>query len=344
MKTSEFYYNLPEELIAQHPLKERDTSKMMVLNKNDKTIEHKTFSDIVDLIDKDTMIVINNTKVFPARLVLKKRETGAKIEVFLLKNLNLEKTKWKCLIKPSKRVKVGTILAFPDNTEVLVTDKFAEGIHNVEIKSEKPFEAINKFGKVPLPPYIKRDDEEKEDKDRYQTVFAKQVGAVAAPTAGFHFTESVIDRLKAKGIPFVQVTLFVGLGTFRPVSVDTVENHKMDSERYFISNEAAKSINDWKANGGKILAVGTTAVRTLEGCFAKYGKLKGVEDETDIFIYPPYEFKVVDKLLTNFHLPESTLIMLVSAFAGKDFVLKAYDLAVKNKYRFYSYGDCMLIL
>jgi len=344
MKTSDFFYHLPEELIAQHPLKKRDFSKMMVLNRETQKIENKTFSSFVDLVDKNTMIVINNTKVFPARLELKKAETGGKVEVFLLRNLNKEKTIWKCLIKPSKRVKVETILEFPDKTKVLVKEKFDEGIHTIEILSDNPFELINYFGKVPLPPYIKRDEEEREDLDRYQTVFAKNTGAVAAPTAGFHFTDEILTKLKEKGLKIVQITLYVGLGTFRPVTVDTVENHNMDFERYFISKEAATEITNWKARGGKILAVGTTAVRTLEGCYQKYGKIIEVEDETNIFIYPPYEFKMVDKILTNFHLPESTLIMLVSAFADKDFVLNAYKEAVNNKYRFYSYGDCMLVI
>lgn len=344
MKTSDFFYHLPESQIAQHPLDKRDSSKMMVLDRVNKTVEHKNFTEFIDFIDKETLIVINNTKVFPARLVLQKKITGATIEVFLLRNLNESKSQWKCLIKPSKRVKVGTVLLFPDNTEVVINKKCNEGIHEVEIKSNNPFELINKFGKVPLPPYIKRNEEEKEDTDRYQTVFAKNTGAVAAPTAGFHFTNDVLDKLKKNGIHIVEITLYVGLGTFRPVSSETVEQHNMDFERYSISKESADKINIWKKNGGKILAVGTTAVRTLEGCFAKYNEVRAVEDETNIFIYPHYEFKVVDKLLTNFHLPESTLIMLVSAFAGKEFVLKAYEKAVKNDYRFYSYGDCMLCI
>ncbi|BBB32875.1 S-adenosylmethionine:tRNA ribosyltransferase-isomerase [Thermotomaculum hydrothermale] len=344
MRTDEFDYNLPQELIAQKPRDQRDKSRMMVLNRKEKSIEHKIFYEFPEIIPDNTMIVLNNTKVFPARLYLTKRETGAKIEVFLLKQLDKEAKRWKCMIKPSKRVKKGTVLEFENGKKVIVEEKFDEGIHYVFFDFDNPFEEIFKYGKTPLPPYIKREPQKDFDPIRYQTVFAEKTGAVAAPTAGFHFTESVLKRLEERGIPVRKVTLYVGLGTFKPVTVDIVEKHKMDSEHFEISKEVARDINEWKKKGGKILAVGTTVVRTLEGCFAKYGEVRGVSDETDIFIYPPYEFKVIDYLLTNFHLPKSTLIMLVSAFAGKDFVFNAYNEAVRERYRFYSYGDCMLIL
>ena len=344
MKTEEFNYYLPEELIAQKPLEERDKSRMMVLNRENQTIEHKIFREFPDTIPEDVMIVINNTKVFPARLHLTKAETGAKIEVFLLKQLDKEASTWKCMIKPSKRVKKGTALEFENGKRIIVEEKFEEGIHTVKFDFENPFDEIFKFGKTPLPPYIKREVDNKFDPIRYQTVFAEKTGAVAAPTAGFHFTERVLKRLEEKGVPIKKITLYVGLGTFKPVTAETVEEHKMDSEHFEIPEETARAINEWKSKGKKILAVGTTVVRTLEGCFKKHGEIKAVSDETDIFIYPPYQFKVVDCLLTNFHLPKSTLIMLVSAFAGKDFVFRAYNEAVKQKYRFYSYGDCMLIL
>ncbi len=344
MRTDEFDYNLPQELIAQKPLDERDKSRMMVLNRVEKSIDHRVFYEFPDIIPDNVMIVLNNTKVFPARLYLTKKETGAKIEVFLLRQLDKDAKKWKCMVKPSKRVKKGTVLEFQNGKKVIVEEKFNEGIHHVFFDFENPFEEIFKFGKTPLPPYIKREPENNFDPVRYQTVFAEKTGAVAAPTAGFHFTERVLKRLEEKGVPVRKITLYVGLGTFKPVTVETVEEHKMDSEHFEISKEVAEDINRWKEKGGKILAVGTTVVRTLEGCFRKHGEIKGVSDETDIFIYPPYKFRVVDYLLTNFHLPKSTLIMLVSAFAGKDFVLNAYNEAVKQKYRFYSYGDCMLIL
>ncbi len=344
MKTEEFNYYLPEELIAQKPLEERDKSRMMVLKRENQTIEHKVFRDFPETIPENVMIVINNTKVFPARLHLTKAETGAKIEVFLLRQLDKESKQWKCMIKPSKRVKKGTVLEFENGKKVVVKEKLGEGIHIVDFEFDSPFEEIFKYGKTPLPPYIKREPEKDFDPVRYQTVFAEKTGAVAAPTAGFHFTDRVLKKLDEKGVPVKKITLYVGLGTFKPVTAETVEEHKMDSEHFEIPEETANAINEWKNEGKTILAVGTTVVRTLEGCYAKHGEIKAVSDETDIFIYPPYQFKVVDHLLTNFHLPKSTLIMLVSAFAGKDFVFKAYHEAVRQKYRFYSYGDCMLII
>lgn len=344
MKRTDFFYNLPDTLIAQEPIEPRDASRMMVLDRESKTINHRIFRDIVDLIPPDTMIVVNDTRVFPARLYLEKSETGARIEVFLLKQLDDAAAEWRCLIRPSKRVQKGTQLAFPDGCPLQILESLGDGIHRVRIESEDPFAVINRFGETPLPPYIKRDTPRESDRNRYQTIFAERVGAVAAPTAGFHFTEDVLARLAAKDIPVKTVTLYVGLGTFRPVTVDNVCDHQMDTEYYEISADTAEAINAWRDRGGKILAVGTTSVRTLEGCYRKYGDIRATRDETDIFIYPPCTFNVVDTLLTNFHLPESTLIMLVSAFAGKDFTFKAYEKAVQEQYRFYSYGDCMLIL
>lgn len=344
MKRSDFNYKLPEQLIAQEPMEPRDHSRMMVLNREKQEISSHIFKEILDFIPPDTMLVVNDTKVFPARLHLEKSETGAKIEVFLLKQLDEEARNWRALIRPAKRVRKGTILTFPNGSAVEVTTVLEAGIHEILFDSKDPFEIINHFGETPLPPYIKRQAENPQDRERYQTVFAENIGAVAAPTAGFHFTPELLDQLSGRNIPVSRVTLTVGLGTFRPVKVDNVQDHQMDTESYEISPDTAHAINSWKKAGGRILAVGTTSVRTLEGCFRKYGEIKPVRDETDIFIYPPQTFNVVDFLLTNFHLPESTLIMLVSAFAGKDFVFEAYRQAVEQAYRFYSYGDCMLIL
>ena len=344
MKRTDFHYHLPESLIAQEPVEPRDASRMLVMNRATETIRHKRFNDIVDLIPANTCLVVNNTKVFPARLHLEKAETGAMIEIFLLRQLDAVGKQWRCLVRPSKRVKPGTELAFPDGEKLVVETVLGEGVHEVSVTGEAPFDRINRFGETPLPPYIKREIPKEEDKTRYQTVFAEKTGAVAAPTAGFHFTDRVLGALEKKGVPVFRVTLYVGLGTFRPVSVDDIRDHQMDIERYEIDDETAEALNAWKGEGGKVMAVGTTAVRTLEGCMAKHGSIRPVTDETDIFIYPPYEFRFVDSMLTNFHLPESTLIMLVSAFANREFVLDAYREAVEQKYRFYSYGDCMLIL
>ena len=313
MKRTDFFYNLPDTLIAQEPIEPRDASRMMVLDRESGTIDHRIFRNIVDLIPPDTMIVVNDTRVFPARLYLEKSETGARIEVFLLKQLDEAAGEWRCLIRPSKRVQRGTRLAFPDGSTLKVLESLGDGIHCVRIENEDPFALINRFGETPLPPYIKRDTPRESDRNRYQTIFAERVGAVAAPTAGFHFTEDVLARLTEKNIPVKTVTLYVGLGTFRPVTANNVCDHQMDTEYYEISADTAESINTWREKGGRILAVGTTSVRTLEGCYRKYGDIRAVRDETDIFIYPPCKFNVVDTLLTNFHLPESTLIMLVSA-------------------------------
>lgn len=347
MLLSEFDYNLPENLIAQLPADKRENSKMMLLDRNAKTINHKHFYDIVDLIDDNSILVLNNTKVMPARLYGVKEETGAKIEVFLLKQL--EGKKWETLIKPSKRIKEGTIIKISDELSAKALEKTEEdGSWIVELIYEgNILDVLHRNGNIPLPPYIERklanEDIKKLDFERYQTVYAKDEGSVAAPTAGLHFTKEILQKLQDKGIEIAYVTLNVGLGTFRPVKCENILEHKMHSETFEISEETAKKINEAKAKGKKLVAVGTTTVRTLETAYQKYGCIKACHDHSELFIYPPYEFKVIDELITNFHLPKSTLLMLVSALAGKDFIFKAYKEAVKNNYRFFSYGDCMFI-
>lgn len=346
MLVSEFDYELPEELIAQMPADKRENSRMMVLNRENQTIEHKHFYDIVDLLDENTLLVLNNTKVLPARLYGTK-ETGAKIEVFLLESKSGKE--WSCLIKPSKRVKPDTIIKISDELQVRAIKRLEEdGEWLVEMIYEGDlFEILHKVGNIPLPPYIERKIQNEElknfDMERYQTVYAKDEGSVAAPTAGLHFTKEILEKLKAKGVEIAYVTLNVGLGTFRPVKCENITDHKMHSETFEITQETADIINRAKASGKKITAVGTTTVRTLETAFQKYGKIQACHDHSELFIYPPYEFKVIDRLITNFHLPKSTLLMLVSALAGKDFIFKAYKEAVQNCYRFFSYGDCMFI-
>ena len=349
MLISEYDYELPEELIAQLPADKRENSRMLVLDKSNQTIEHKHFYDIVDLIDENSILVLNNTKVLPARLYGIKEETGAKIEVFLLeKNDNSEKM-WKCLIKPSKRVKPDTTITVCDELRVKVIKPLEDiGEWLVELIYDGNLtDILHRVGNIPLPPYIERklqtEDIKKLDFERYQTVYAKDEGSVAAPTAGLHFTQEILDKLSAKGVEIVYVTLNVGMGTFRPVKCDRVEDHIMHSETFEITQDAADKINLAKQQGKSIIAVGTTSVRTLETAYQKYGCIKACHDSSKLFIYPPYEFKVVDKLITNFHLPKSTLLMLVSAFAGKDFIFRAYKEAIDNKYRFFSYGDCMFI-
>lgn len=347
MLVSEFDYNLPENLIAQLPADKRENSKMMVLDRNSKSIQHKHFFDIVDLIGENSILVLNNTKVMPARLYGVKEETGAKIEVFLLKQL--EGKNWETLIKPSKRVKEGTIIKVSDELSAKALERTEEdGGWIVELIYEgNVLDVLHRNGNIPLPPYIERklasEDIKKLDFERYQTVYAKDEGSVAAPTAGLHFTKEILQKLQEKGVEIAYVTLNVGLGTFRPVKCENILEHKMHSETFEISEETAKKINAAKANGKKLVAVGTTTVRTLETAYQKYGCIKACQDHSELFIYPPYEFKVIDELITNFHLPKSTLLMLVSALAGKDFIFKAYDEAVKNNYRFFSYGDCMYI-
>ena len=347
MLVSEFDYNLPENLIAQIPADKRENSKMMVLERNTNKIQHKHFFDIVDLIDENSILVLNNTKVMPARLYGTKEETGAKIEVFLLKQLNGKK--WETLIKPSKRIKEGTIIKISDELSAKAIEKTEEdGGWIVELIYEgNILEVLHRNGNIPLPPYIERklanEDIKKLDFERYQTVYAKDEGSVAAPTAGLHFTKEILQKLQDKGVEVAYVALNVGLGTFRPVKCENILEHKMHSESFEISDDTAKRINEAKAKGKKLIAVGTTTVRTLETAYQKYGCIKACHDDSELFIYPPYEFKVIDELITNFHLPKSTLLMLVSALAGKEFIFKAYKEAIENNYRFFSYGDCMFI-
>lgn len=345
MLVSEFDYNLPEELIAQTPSKKREDSRMMVLDKQAQTIEHKHFYDIVDYLDDNCILVLNNTKVIPARLYAHK-ETGALIEIFLLKEH--DNKQWEALIKPAKRVKEGMTLKVADCLSVKMLKRLDEGKWLIELIYEGIlYEVLDKVGNIPLPPYIERkmtDDERKSlDYERYQTVYAKNEGSVAAPTAGLHFTKEILEKLKAKGVEIAYVTLTVGLGTFRPVKCEEITDHKMDSEEFEISQETADAINKAKSMGKKLVAVGTTSVRTLETAYQQFGEIKVCKSASRLFIYPPYEFKVVDNLITNFHLPKSTLLMLVSALEGKEFIFKAYEEAIKNKYHFYSYGDCMLL-
>lgn len=347
MNISEFDYELPENLIAQLPADKRENSKMLVLDKNNKTIEHKHFFDITDYIDSDSILVLNNTKVLPARLYGTK-ETGAKIEVFLLESQGEGKF-WSCLIKPSKRVKPDNIITISDELKVRPVKRLEDdGEWLVELIYDGDlFEILHKVGNIPLPPYIERKLKSEElkqfDMERYQTVYAKDEGSVATPTAGLHFTQEILEKLKSKGVEIAYVTLNVGLGTFRPVKCENILDHKMHSETFEITQDAADKINLAKEQGKKLIAVGTTTVRTLETAYQKYGCIKACHDHSELFIYPPYEFKVIDKLITNFHLPKSTLLMLVSALAGKEFIFKAYEEAIKNEYRFFSYGDCMLI-
>lgn len=347
MHINEFDYELPEELIAQRPSEKRENSKMMVLDRANHQIQHKNFFNIVDYLDENCVLILNNTKVMPARLYGYK-DTGAKIEVFLLKKYDGE-NRWEVLIRPSKRVKVGTIVKISDELSVEILMPLPDdGKWLVKMIYEgELFEILHRVGNIPLPPYIERKMASEElkqlDFERYQTVYAKNEGSVAAPTAGLHFTEDILKQLKAKGVDIGYVTLDVGIGTFRPVKCENILEHKMDSEAFEISEETADLINRAKAQGKKIVAVGTTTVRTLETAYKTFGEIKACRSASELFIYPPYEFKVVDKLITNFHLPKSTLLMLVSALASRQFIFEGYAEAIKEKYRFYSYGDCMLI-
>ncbi len=345
MQLSDFDYTLPEELIAQTPSEKREECKMMVLDKNSQTIENKHFYNIVDYLDENCILVLNNTKVIPARLFGHK-DTGALIEIFLLKDKGNKQ--WEALIKPSKRVKDGTIIKIADCLSAKMLENLGDGKWLIELIYDGIlYEILDKVGNIPLPPYIERkmtDDERKNlDYERYQTVYAKNEGSVAAPTAGLHFTEEILEQLKNKGVEIAYVNLTVGLGTFRPVKCENILEHKMDSEEFEISQETADAINKAKSKGKKLVAVGTTTVRTLETAYQQFGEIKACKSASQLFIYPPYEFKVVDNLITNFHLPKSTLLMLVSALEGKDFIFKAYEEAIKEKYMFYSYGDCMLL-
>lgn len=340
MKVSDFDFYLPEELIAQHPLEKRDSSKLMVLDKKTGEIEHKHFQDIVDYLNIGDTIVLNNTRVMPARLIGEKVETGGKIEFLLLKRL--EGDKWECLAKPGKRAKIGQKFTFGEGKlTCTVIDIVEEGNRIIEFSYEGIFEEVlDQLGEMPLPPYI---TEKLEDKERYQTVYSKEKGSAAAPTAGLHFTEDLLSKIKAKGVNVAYLTLHVGLGTFRPVKVEDINDHTMHSEYYHLDKENADLINETKKRGNKVIAVGTTSTRTLETIADENGFVKEQSGWTDIFIYPGYKYKVVDNLITNFHLPESTLIMLVSALAGKENVMNAYKEAVNEKYRFFSFGDSMFI-
>lgn len=339
MKTDDFDYYLPEDLIAQTPLLKRDSSRLLVLDKNTGEISHRHFADIIDYLNKNDVLVINDTKVIPARLIGTKEETGAVIEVLMLKNIDGDI--WECLCKPAKRVKEGTIIKFSDSLSAKCVGIFDEGIRHVEFIYNGIFmEILDQLGEMPLPPYI---HEKLSEKDRYQTVYAKNIGSAAAPTAGLHFTNELLEKIKEKGVKVVSVTLHVGLGTFRPVNVEDVEKHKMHSEYYKMTDEVADILNNAKNKGNKIISVGTTSTRVLETIISKYNKFVGCSGFTDIFIYPGYKFKGIDELITNFHLPKSTLIMLVSALAGKENIMNAYKEAVKLEYRFFSFGDAMFI-
>ncbi len=340
MKVSDFKYDLPEELIAQTPIEKRDESRLMVLNREKQTIEHKTFKNVIDYLEPGDVLVRNNTKVIPARLYGKK-ETGANVEFLLLNNI--EGDIWESIVRPGNKLHVGTKVTFGDgllNAEVL--EVMPGGTRKVKFEYKGIFnEILDKIGLMPLPPYI---HEELKERDRYQTVYAKYNGSAAAPTAGLHFTPELLAKIQEKGIKIANVTLHVGIGTFRPVKVENVENHEMHSEHFYIKPEDSEIINNAKKEGHRVIAVGTTSCRVLETVADENGKVKPTEGDTKIFIYPGYKFKILDGLITNFHLPESTLLMLVSSLAGRDYIMKAYNEAVKEKYRFFSFGDAMIII
>ena len=341
MKTSDFFYDLPEELIAQDPLEDRTASRLLVLNRETGAIEHKIFSDVIDYLNEGDCLVINNTRVIPARLIGEKEGTGGKVEVLLLKRRANDV--WETLVKPGKKLRPGARVIFGDGRlKAEILEIAEEGNRLVRFYYEGIFEEIlDSLGEMPLPPYITH---KLEDKEMYQTVYAKFDGSAAAPTAGLHFTKELLNKIEEKGIKISSITLHVGLGTFRPVKVDDVNNHHMHTEWYEVNAEAAEIINETKRNGGRVICVGTTSCRTIESVADENGYMKAKTGETDIFIYPGYKFKVMDGLITNFHLPESTLVMLVSAFAGKENVLSAYETAVKEKYRFFSFGDAMILI
>ena len=339
MKTEDFDYYLPKELIAQTPLKERDHSKLLVMDRNTGELTHDRFDNIINYLNKGDVLVVNNTKVLPARLIGNKIDTNAVIEVLMLKELDNDT--WECLSKPAKRVKIGTIIKFSDELSCECVKIGEDGIRHFKFIYNGIFlEILDRLGEMPLPPYI---HEKLKDKTMYNTVYAKELGSAAAPTAGLHFTTELINKIKEKGVIVENITLHVGLGTFRPVEVEDVKNHKMHSEYYEMSEETAKVLNEAKKNNKKIVAVGTTTTRTLETILNLYPEFKECSGWTDIFIYPGFKFKAIDALITNFHLPKSTLVMLVSAFSKKEYILNAYNEAVKNKYRFFSFGDAMLI-
>ena len=349
MHIKEFDYDLPPGLIAQHPAEKRDHSRLMVLNREEKTIEHKSFFEIADYLKKGDVLVLNDTKVIPARLEGKK-QTGGKVEVLLLKpiaNGKADESVWRCLVKSSKKPNLSSKIVFDQSltAEIIEEDN---GEYILAFSCEDNFERVlDRLGKTPLPPYIKREsdfDEGIVDRERYQTVFARCRGAVAAPTAGLHFTRKLLDQITGKGVELVYLTLEVGWGTFQPVRVENIEQHRMHAEQFILHAEAARAINEARQRGSRIIGVGTTTTRLLESVADDSGLVKSVKGSTDLFIYPGYTFKAIDCLITNFHVPRSTLIMLVSAFAGREFILEAYRAAIQEKYRFYSYGDAMMII
>ncbi len=349
MKLSHFGFHLPEELLAEYPAENRDESRLMVLDRKKQTIEHKMFKDIIDYFNEDDVLILNNTKVFPARLYGNKEKTGARIEVFLLRELNEEQRLWDVLVDPARKIRIGNKLYFGDDDTLV-----AEVIDNTTSRgrtlrflydgSYKEFRRkLNELGETPLPKYIKR-EVQPEDEERYQTIYAKNEGAVAAPTAGLHFSKHLLKRLEIKGVKFAEVTLHVGLGTFNPVEVEDLSKHKMDSEELKIDEKAVAVVNKGIQNKKRVCAVGTTAMRAIESSVSSNGQLNEIEGWTNKFIFPPYDFSIANCMITNFHTPKSTLLMMVSAFAGHDFIKKAYEEAVKEKYKFYSYGDAMLII
>ncbi|HPX83366.1 MAG TPA: tRNA preQ1(34) S-adenosylmethionine ribosyltransferase-isomerase QueA [Bacilli bacterium] len=338
MKVSDFDYKLPNELIAQNPIDKREYSKLLIMDRFTGEVKHDVFYNIIDYLSNEDVLVINNTKVVPSRIIGEKVDTKAKIEVLLLKNKG---EFYECLVKPFRRVKQGTVLDFEGLFTGEVLEKKEEGICLLKFNYEGIFyDLLNKVGMMPLPPYI---HEKLKDNSRYQTIYAKNLGSAAAPTAGFHFTEELLEKIKAKGIEILEVSLNIGLDTFRDVKVEELEDHKMHSETYAISKEVADRLNDVKKKGKRIIAVGTTTTRTLEANFTKYGQFKEACEDTNIFIYPGYQYKAIDSMITNFHLPKSTLIMMVSAFSKREYILSAYEEAIKNKYRFFSFGDAMFI-
>ena len=341
MKTSDFYYDLPKELIAQDPLPDRSSSRLMVLGRYTGSIEHRIFSDISEYLEPGDCLVLNDTKVIPARLIGNKTDTGAQVEVFLLKRK--EANVWETLVRPGKKLRTGALVSFGDGSlSCEIREVLPDGNRLVRFMYEGIFEEIlDRLGQMPLPPYITH---QLRDRNRYQTVYARYDGSAAAPTAGLHFTEKLLDKIRAKGINTCFVTLHVGLGTFRPVKADIITDHHMHSEWYEITDDAAKKINDTKRAGGRIICVGTTSCRTVESAADENGRVIPGSGETDIFIYPGYEFRILDGLITNFHLPESTLLMLVSALAGRENVLNAYSCAISERYRFFSFGDAMFIV
>ena len=348
MKLSEFRFDLPQSLIALNPTENREDARMMVINRKEKTIEHKKFTDIIDYFGDGDVLVTNNTKVFPARLYGNKEKTGAQIEVFLLRELNREHRLWDVLVDPARKIRVGNKLYFGDSDLVAeVIDNTTSRGRTLRFLFDGPYEEfkakITEFGETPLPKYIKRAVEES-DEERYQTIYAKEEGAVAAPTAGLHFSRELLKRLEIKGINFAEVTLHVGLGTFRSVEVEDLTKHKMDSEQVIISEEAVRIVNEAKQNKKRVCAVGTTSMRAIETSVSTTGDLKPFDGWSNKFIFPPYDFSIADSLITNFHTPLSTLLMMISAFCGHELMMKAYREAIQEKYRFYSYGDAMLIL